>query len=122
MKSGGTPTSTLRRNTLLHALLLTPVVIGSCAAIVLLGLRRRFGEHRLPAPRRNAASDDRSLAALRDAIVGNGKSAIASVFGPPRSTARNTWYYPLRPRERLAMAISFDGGLAREVEFIPTPQ
>jgi len=90
---------------------------------------RRAGRPRrtLPQPSGSAEANrgGESLADLRDAIVGNGKQEIASVFGPPRSAAiqgaADTWYYPLRKRERLAMAIQFDKGLAREVEFFHPP-
>jgi hypothetical protein len=79
---------------------------------------------------------EESLPMLAEAIVGNTKEAVASVFGPPRSAAvrgvvksgkgpafwqATTWYYPL-PRERsLAMAIVFDEDAARRVEFFRAP-
>ena len=68
--------------------------------------------------------DGGSLERLRHAIVGSGKRQIATVFGPPQSaairgSAADTWYYPLRPRERLAMAILFDQGLARAARNLP---
>jgi hypothetical protein len=74
-----------------------------------------------------------SLAKLGNAIVGNSKSAVASVFGPPRTAMfrggspvsgqptfwhASTWYYSVNQHEPLAMAIEFDGGFARGVEFI----
>jgi hypothetical protein len=113
-------------------MVITPAVIGSCAAVMLLvnatGVSRWFshrGARRRQPLRRGGRSDPRSLLGLRHAIVGNGKREIASVFGPPHSAAiigaGDTWYYPLRPSERLAMAISFEKGTAREVEFFHAP-
>ncbi len=65
------------------------------------------------------------LAAIRDAIVGRGRSAVSELFGPPPTVTgygpADTWYYPLRPREQLAMAILFNNGRARDVQFFHTP-
>lgn len=118
-------------------MVVVPAVIGSCAAVILLaktaitsiGLER-WRHRRLVRPRARSLrgpgrGTEDSLAGLRDAIVGNGKREISSVFGPPHSAAvrgaHDTWYYPLRDRERLAMAISFNNDLAREVEFFHPP-
>jgi hypothetical protein len=92
--------------------------------------RPRGGRRALP------PTPDDSLPLLAEAIIGNTKAAVASVFGPPRSAAvrgvvksgkgpafwqATTWYYPL-PRERsLAMAIVFDDDAARRVEFFRAP-
>jgi hypothetical protein len=77
---------------------------------------------------------DQSLPMLGEAIVGSSKSAIASVFGPPRSAVvmaaaagatfwqADTWYYPLPKSGPLAMAIVFDGDDARRVEFLRAPE
>jgi hypothetical protein len=73
---------------------------------------------------------------LAEAIVGSSKSAIASVFGPPRSAVvmsgvgaggatywhADTWYYPLPKSGPLAMAIEFAGDDARRVEFLRAPE
>jgi hypothetical protein len=74
---------------------------------------------------------------LAEAIVGSSKSAIASVFGPPRSAVvmhaaaipsgatywqADTWYYPLPKSGPLAMAIVFNGDDARVVEFLRAPE
>ena len=80
---------------------------------------------------------EESLPMLADAIVGNTKAAVASVFGPPRSAAvrgvvksggkspafwqASTWYYPLPRNDALAMAIEFDDDSARRVEFFRAP-
>jgi hypothetical protein len=109
----------------LRTLIAAPIFIGSCATMVLLS-NARSSNARRHSPRRDMATDGRSLARLHDAIIGNGKTQIASVFGPPHSAAvrgrmGDTWYYPLQPREKLAMAISFDDGKAREVEFFHVP-
>jgi hypothetical protein len=91
-------------------------------------------------PRSKAAlpSAEQSLPMLAEAIVGNTKAAVASVFGPPRSAAlrgvvragfgagnaywhASTWYYPLPRSGALAMAIEFDDDAARRVEFFHAP-
>ena len=79
---------------------------------------------------------EQSLPMLAEAIVGSSKSAIASVFGPPRravvmqATAAggatygqaDTWYYPLPKSGPLAMAIEFHGDDAKNVEFLRAPE
>ena len=88
---------------------------------------------------RNAAPPpaEESLPLLAEAIIGNTKAAVASVFGPPRSAAlrgvvkaapagnaywqASTWYYPLPRSGALAMAIEFDDDAARRVEFFRAP-
>jgi len=91
-------------------------------------------------PRSKAAlpSAEQSLPMLAEAIIGNTKAAVASVFGPPRSAAlrgvvkagfdagnaywhATTWYYPLPRGGALAMAIEFDDDAARRVEFFHAP-
>lgn len=78
---------------------------------------------------------EQSLPMLAEAIVGTSKSAIASVFGPPRSAVvthpsaalgatfwqADTWYYPLPKSGPLAMAIEFTGDDASRVEFLRAP-
>ena len=81
---------------------------------------------------------EESLPLLAEAIIGNTKAAVASVFGPPRSAAlrgvikadaakgngywhATTWYYPLPRSGALAMAIEFDAESARRVEFFHAP-
>jgi hypothetical protein len=81
---------------------------------------------------------EESLPLLADAIIGNTRAAVASVFGPPRSAAlrgvvkanaasgpgywqATTWYYPLPRNNALAMAIEFDADAARRVEFFRAP-
>ena len=96
------------------------------------GGRARGNLKSLPRP-----TAEESLPMLAEAIVGNTKAAVASVFGPPRSAAvrgvvkgggksapfwqANTWYYPLPRRDALAMAIEFDDDAARRVEFFRAP-
>lgn len=74
-----------------------------------------------------------ALPKLRNAIVGNSKTAVASIFGPPRIATFNgpgssnyldadTWYYPLRPREQIGMVIRFDADKADAVDFFPAPR
>ena len=80
---------------------------------------------------------EQSLPMLAEAIVGSSKSAIASVFGPPRSAVvmhagqsapgatfwqADTWYYPLPKSGPLAMAIKFTGDDASRVEFLRAPE
>ena len=93
--------------------------------------RRRRGPAVPPTP-------EESLPLLAEAIVGNTKAAVASVFGPPRSAAlrgvikgdaatgngygnATTWYYPLPRGDALAMAIEFVDESARRVEFFRAP-
>lgn len=81
---------------------------------------------------------EESLPLLAEAIIGNTKAAVASVFGPPRSAAlrgivkanaaagpgywqATTWYYPMPRNNSLAMAIEFDADNARRVEFFRAP-
>ena len=81
---------------------------------------------------------EEALPLLADAIIGNTKAAVASVFGPPRSAAlrgvvksggtsgggfwhATTWYYPMPRNDLLAMAIEFDDDAARRVEFFRAP-
>ena len=79
------------------------------------------------------ARGQQPFAALRNAIVGSAKGAVKTVLGPPR-TARlggtaskpsiwrsDTWYYPLDRADRSAIAIRFEGNVAREVEKISVP-
>lgn len=71
---------------------------------------------------------------LADAILGASKQMVQSVFGPPRAAGgglksvpemgrqgyweADTWYYAVNPRRRVAMAIRFEQGVARDVEFV----
>ncbi|HEV2295769.1 MAG TPA: hypothetical protein VGR35_18115 [Tepidisphaeraceae bacterium] len=78
------------------------------------------------------ARGEQPFSALRDAIVGSAKGAVKAVFGAPR-TARmgrgakltiwhaDTWYYPLDRTARSAIAIRFEGNVARDVEQISVP-
>jgi hypothetical protein len=58
---------------------------------------------------------------------------VQSVFGPPRAAGgvpavpgqgrqaywdADTWYYALDPDRKTAMAIRFENGVAREVDFV----
>ena len=104
------------------------------------GARDGGGKLRPAHGSRNALSrptPEESLPMLAEAIVGNTKAAVASVFGPPRSAAvrgavksggkappfwqANTWYYPLPRNDALAMAIEFHDDAARRVEFFRAP-
>ena len=94
----------------------------------------RAGSNRRPI----APTREESLPLLAEAIIGNTKAAVASVFGPPRSAAlrgvvkanastgsgywnATTWYYPLPRNDALAMAIEFEEESARRVEFFRAP-
>jgi hypothetical protein len=96
----------------------------------------RMGRRAYPSrARRTASRPGQSLSRLRNAIVGSDRQLIAQVFGLPRGVGEpgrvevnrpafwdaGTWYYPLRRRERMAMAIRFDQGIAADVQFIPAP-
>jgi hypothetical protein len=77
-----------------------------------------------------------ALPMLAEAIVGNTKSAIASVFGPPRGAVifsknhcvdatfwkADTWYYSLPEHRRTAIAIDFDEDFASRVQFLRPPE
>jgi hypothetical protein len=114
-------------------------------------LARRFGwigpagrpKSTGPARKPRSAKPNRrqALPLLADAIVGNTKSSIARVFGPPHSAVlapaaaqsysaeppdtlfwqADTWYYPLPRNGQLAMAIQFGDDLAQGVEFLRAP-
>jgi hypothetical protein len=106
------------------------------------GVMRRLGisdgSHSGGVPTR--PTREQSLPMLAEAIIGSSKSAIASVFGPPRSAVvmhaavavtgaagatywhADTWYYPLPKNGPLAMAIEFQGDDARRVEFLRAPE
>ena len=75
-----------------------------------------------------------SLPLLADAVLGNSKCAVASVFGPPRGAIllgethnqsnywqADTWYYPLPKNGPMAMVIQFDEDFADKVEFLAPP-
>ena len=82
---------------------------------------------------RGRPTREESLPMLAEAIVGNSRGAVASVFGPPRNAVvpgtfvdgamptRETWYYPMRQEQNLAMAIEFIDDSARHVEFFSAP-
>ena len=110
---------------------LMPSVGGGAGAAKKIRATKRAGG---PAARPTA---EESLPMLAEAIVGNSKAAVASVFGPPRSAAvrgvvkpagkapafwqASTWYYPLPRNDALAMAIEFDDDSAKRVEFFRAP-
>jgi hypothetical protein len=93
---------------------------------------------RTPSKKAKKPTPEQSLPMLADAIIGSSKSAIASVFGPPRTAdlpgiglvvrpkvafwQADTWYYPLPRNGPVAMAIAFDEDLAHQVEFFTAPQ
>jgi hypothetical protein len=75
-----------------------------------------------------SAAADLSLQSLRHAIVGVDKRTIAAALGPPSATvgagnfwSDNTWYYPLDRIARLALAIEFEQGIARQTEVLRSP-
>ena len=90
-----------------------------------------------PRVRKLRPGREQSLPMLAEAVVGSSKSAIASVFGPPRSAVvmqaggggtgatfwqADTWYYPLPKSGPLAMAIQFNGDDASRVDFLRAPE
>jgi hypothetical protein len=118
-------------------LLWVPLLVGGLVTAVLTSRRsslRSWLERKLPmsADDRSSRSNPSSLALLRDAILGNNKSAVAAVFGAPPATAggfltghyhqADTWYYPLNKVEKSALVIQFENGIAREAKFILAPQ
>jgi hypothetical protein len=101
----------------LGLLMLTPMLIGGVAMLLLqLERMRRELEHS-PDPVRRAQLLSRS-------IVGNDRAAIASVLGPPQASAgvrsgtaflAGTWYYRLSGPHRIALAIQFERDVAADV-------
>jgi hypothetical protein len=118
-------------------LLWVPLLVGGLVTAVLASRRasvRGWFERKLAQPSRGHRSNPSSpsaLARLRDAILGNNKSAVAAVFGAPPATAggflsgnyhqADTWYYPLDKVEKSAMVIEFENGIAREAQFFLGP-
>lgn len=99
-------------------------------------LRSMFGPSRTRAMREllgRYVRGEQPFAALREVIVGSAKGAVVTVFGPPRTAIlgrgvnklsiwrSDTWYYPLDLADRSALAIRFDGNVARDVERISVP-
>jgi hypothetical protein len=75
------------------------------------------------------AAADLSLQSFRRAIVGADKGTIAAALGPPPATvgagnpwSDDTWYYPLDRITRLALAIEFHDGVARQTELLRSPR
>ncbi|MEO6437293.1 MAG: hypothetical protein ABIP55_16240 [Tepidisphaeraceae bacterium] len=78
-----------------------------------------------------------TLPQLREALLGRSKAQIASRFGPPSTALMNrpgrgrlgpsafwhadTWYYPIDPDEKTAMAVTFDRGVAAAADFFEPP-
>ena len=114
-----------------------PLLLGGFVTAMLASRRasvRSWFEHRFPSRSNaiaNPAANESALVRLRDAIVGNNKTAVASVFGAPPATAggfitghyhqADTWYYPLNKVEKSAMVIQFENGIACDAQFILTP-
>ena len=105
-----------------RALFLAPAVVGSFAALVVLGqsaglrrtVRRWFGR----------AEVTPHLDALRASVVGQKSRRVTALFGPPPAATSSptvTWYYPVAATPRTAMAISFQDDLATRVEFFRPP-
>ena len=80
------------------------------------------------------ARGQRPFAALRAAILGSAKGSVVAVLGPPRTALAgrhaggkfsiwraDTWYYPLDRADRSALAIRFEGSIAKDVERISVP-
>ncbi len=126
-----------------HGPVLAPALISGLIAVVMVAMRTplvawlRGFLSELPQPRKTGGTEllDRGLPIdlIRDAILGRGKSAVAAVFGAPRTAANqrrsprpdfwsaDTWYYPIDTQHQTAMAVRFDRGIARHVDFFRTP-
>lgn len=104
-----------------------PLLAGMLAGLWL--LRRQRARASRPAP-----SFDR----LRAAIIGNDKSAVISVFGPPSASAgfaalapailvksdylhADTWYYPLDQAGKTALVVHFEQNIARDAQMVSSP-
>lgn len=96
----------------------------------------RSGETRKRAMREllvRYARREQPFLALRGVILGSAKGSVKAAFGPPRTAMlgrgatrfsiwrADTWYYPLDRADRSAMAIRFEGNVARDVEKISVP-
>jgi hypothetical protein len=125
------------------ALWATAVLAGMVTAVITArapffrALMRKFGMGPWQGGPEYRPSREQSLPLLAHAIVGSSKSAVAEVFGPPRSAMlrglpavgagrppywqADTWYYPLPKNDCLAMAIEFSDDSARHVEFFRAP-
>ncbi len=128
---------------------IAPVLIGGVVAVVLFTLRspvaawiKGFLSH--PAEPTNLTGTSLlnrnvSPCVVRNSILGRGKSAVAACCGAPRTAAgaagkvvigsrrpnywnADTWYYPINARTQTAIAVKFENGIAREVEFFGVPQ
>jgi hypothetical protein len=105
---------------------LNPATVGLFAAgmaLVNAFIARRWGGDLHFAGSLDVPSD-RELAQLRNSLLGSGKRKVGSILGPPCVTKTgpdNTWYYPPSRKEHLAIAISFDRDIARQVEFVKSP-
>jgi hypothetical protein len=81
----------------------------------------------------------RSLRSLRRAIIGQDKTVILRVFGPPQASAdfaalapailvaadraaADTWYYKLHRGSGQALVVQFDRGIARRAELLRAPR
>ncbi|HEV7298170.1 MAG TPA: hypothetical protein VGN72_02315 [Tepidisphaeraceae bacterium] len=98
------------------------------AAGVVAGLMMRLGSRRI-------ADARMSLPQLAKAIVGNSRTVVAAVLGPPRIATfvgserpvrdyrdADVWYYPIPRVGRMGMAIRFSNGNAETVEFFDAPR
>jgi hypothetical protein len=111
-----------------------PLLVGGLLTALLATRRsslRAWLDRTFPRGERGPRTSASSLALLRDAILGNNKTAVAAVFGAPPATAggfltghyhqADTWYYPLDKVDQSAMVIQFENGIARNAEFIQAP-
>lgn len=101
----------------MRALFIAPAVVGSFAALLLLGRRRPT--HPPVARITVDALDD-----VRTTVLGQTSRRVTALFGPPpaaTSSPTQTWYYPLAEFRRTAMAISFADDRAVRVEFFTAP-
>ena len=138
---GGACASARRNRDLRHLALWAAATLAGVVSVVLASrapffrrMQRKLGLSGTGGGRRPGR--ERSLPMLAEAIVGNTRGAVASVFGPPRTAVLSgpvsgiaeaaaweaeTWYYALERDQPLAMAIEFDRDGARHVEFFQAP-
>jgi len=128
--------------------LIVPLIVGGAIAAVVLVLRspvaawiRGFlSEVPQPGDLTGLSLLDRGLSrrSLQQSILGRGKSAVAATCGAPRTAAggkrkvvigrqpsfwtADTWYYPIDSQAQTAMAVRFEHGIARAVEFFDAPR
>jgi hypothetical protein len=105
-----------------------PLLVLGVLLARLASLRQKAPAHALlpPRRRRNWKSGMQQLAQLREAIIGNPRSAIEEVFGFAPTIAGSAdaavLYYPLDQLLGRVIVIEFDGAIARDAQIFDSPR